>query len=56
MPRKCNITTSFVPISDLEAVAAAITDKTKASGRCFSSEHHLPAVPAAVLASTASHC
>mmetsp|Transcript_38185 Transcript_38185/g.85103 ORF Transcript_38185/g.85103 Transcript_38185/m.85103 type:complete len:603 (+) Transcript_38185:88-1896(+) len=29
LPQKCNITTTFVPIHNLSAVAAAITDKTK---------------------------
>jgi methionine-gamma-lyase len=29
LPSKCNIKTTFVPISDLSAVAAAVTDRTK---------------------------
>ena len=32
LPRKAGITTSFVPIANLEAVAAAITEKTKVRG------------------------
>lgn len=38
LPQKCNVSTTFVAINDLEAVRAAITDRTTVGveddGRC----------------------
>ena len=48
LPTKCGIRTSFVPISDLGAVAAAITDRCVCALRAQRAVRHPLPPPAAV--------